>query len=42
MAVLKAIRDGEDNPEEKEAMAQFVEFVEELFGKKDTTSGVEG
>ncbi|EUC34766.1 hypothetical protein COCVIDRAFT_91707 [Bipolaris victoriae FI3] len=42
MAVLKSIRDGEDNQEEKEAMAQFVELVDELFGKKDKKTGVEG
>lgn len=42
MAVLKEIRDGETQDDEKEAMAQFVGLVDELFAQKDKTSGVEG
>ena len=42
MAELKGIRDGEGNENEKDAMAQFVGLVDELFGKKDETSGVTG
>jgi hypothetical protein len=42
MAVLKGIRDTEGDENEKEAMAQFVGLVDELFGQKDKTSGVEG
>lgn len=42
MAVLKGIRDGETSEEEKEAMAEFVGLVDELFGQKDKTNGVEG
>lgn len=42
MAELKGIRDGEGNETEKDAMAQFVGLVDELFGKKDETSDVAG
>lgn len=41
MAALKGIREGEDNKSEKDAMAEFVGLVEELFGQKDKMQGVE-
>ena len=41
MAVLKGIREGENNQSEKDAIAEFVGLVEELFGQKDKMEGVE-
>jgi hypothetical protein len=36
MRLLKGYREREDNDKEKEAMAAFVQLVEETFGDADT------
>lgn len=41
MGLLKGIRDGKGRDQEKEAMAEFVQLLEEVFGDVERQAGAD-